>query len=568
MSIHRAFAANSPNRVFLSILLGALAGLCYALLIPTIMTALSVQPVYKGPATNVTTVFGIEIANFRFAAFFVFLCLGILVARSASQMMLLQVSIKFTSDLRRDLYQRITQASMETIDAIGGAKLVAALTEDVRRIVIGARLFPDIIVVSVTLVGMLAYLLFNSFDVFLYVLAAIFVGALSYQVPVYVANRRLRRSRVIFDDLQEAIRALIQGQKELKLDLAKREDFSERVLLAHERDLQDSDERAYRALVVGNNYGDMLSFFVIGAIAFVYINYHAIDKAALLGVVMVLLYITSPIAFLLNAVPELSVARISLEKIAQIRRDLKEEAGCDSRLRIGNWQVQRLENVTYSHSFGGAKAFQIGPIDLEIRRGEVLFIVGGNGSGKSTLSKLISLHYARTGGQIWFDDHAVSVQDIAGARQEIGAIYSDYFLFDRLLGASVDKEEEAARLLKDLGLEGKVRIENGKFSTLALSDGQRRRLALMVALLEDKNLYLFDEWAADQDPLFKEIFYRRILPELRQRGKAVVIISHDDRYFDTADRVVTMENGKIRSERTVHAPETDTKLVLINGKAG
>lgn len=568
MSIHRAFAANSPNRVFLSILLGVLAGLCYALLIPTIMTALSVQPVYKGPATNVTTVFGIEIANFRFAAFFVFLCIGILVARSASQMMLLQVSIKFTSDLRRDLYQRITHASMETIDAIGGAKLVAALTEDVRRIVMGARLFPDIIVVSVTLVGMLAYLLFNSFDVFLYVLAAIFVGALSYQVPVFIANRRLRRSRVIFDDLQEAIRALIQGQKELKLDLAKREDFSERVLLAHERDLQDSDERAYRALVVGNNYGDMLSFFVIGAIAFVYINYHAIDKAALLGVVMVLLYITSPIAFLLNAVPELSVARISLEKIAQIRRDLKEEAGSDSRLRIGNWQVQRLENVTYSHSFGGAKAFQIGPIDLEIRRGEVLFIVGGNGSGKSTLSKLISLHYARTGGQIWFDDHAVSVQDIAGARQEIGAIYSDYFLFDRLLGGSVHKEEEAARLLKDLGLEGKVRIENGKFSTLALSDGQRRRLALMVALLEDKNLYLFDEWAADQDPLFKEIFYRRILPELRQRGKAVVVISHDDRYFDTADRVVTMENGKIRSERTVHAPDMDAKLVLINGKAG
>lgn len=564
MSIHRAFAANSPNRVFLSILLGALAGLCYALLIPTIMTALSVQPVYKGPATNVATVFGIEVANFKFAAFFVLLCLGILAARSTSQMMLLAVSIKFTSHLRRDLYQRITKASMETIDAIGGPKLVAALTEDVRRIVMGARLFPDIIVVSVTLMGMLAYLLYSSVDVFLYVLAAIFIGALSYQVPVQVANRRLRRSRAIFDDLQEAIRALIQGQKELKLDRAKREEFSERVLLVHERDLQKSDERAYRVLVVGNNYGDMLSFFVIGAVAFVYINYHAIDKVALLGVVMVLLYITSPIAFLLNAVPELSMARISLEKIEQIRNDLKEEAGCEGDQRIDQWQVQRLVNVTYSHRFGGARAFQVGPIDLEIRRGEVLFIVGGNGSGKSTLSKLISLHYARTGGDIWFDDHAVSSLSIAGAREEIGAIYSDYFLFDRLLGGSVHKEQEAALLLKELELDGKVRIEDGKFSTLALSDGQRRRLALMVALLEDKNLYLFDEWAADQDPVFKEIFYRRILPDLRRRGKAVVVISHDDRYFDSADRVVTMENGKITSERTVHAPEADAQVSVVS----
>lgn len=560
MSLYREFGAKAPNRVFASIILGAVAGLCYGLLIPTIMTGLSAQPVYKGSATNVAKVFGFEVANFRFAAFFLILCLCIWAARTASQLMLLRVSIEFAADLRRDLYHRIARAPLETIEAIGTPKLVAALSEDVRRVVFGARLCPDIIVVVVTLVGMLSYLLYCSFDVFLYVLAAIFIGALSYQLPIYFANKRLRHSRGVYDELQVAIRALIQGQKELKLDHAKRQDFFERVLLASERELQRSDLRAYTTLTLGKNYGDMLSFFVIGAVAFVYVNYHAIDKATLLGVVMVLLYITSPIAYLLNAVPELSVAKVSLNNIGHIMRELTEEAGFAGRQEIGGWQVQRLENVTYRHGFGGAEAFQVGPIDLEIRRGEVLFIVGGNGSGKSTLSKLISLHYARTGGEIWFDGQVVCPETIAGARQEIGAIYSDYFLFDRLLGKAVGKEQDAARYLQALGLQDKVRIEDGKFSTLALSDGQRRRLALLVALLEDKNLYLFDEWAADQDPTFKEIFYKQILPDLRQRGKAVVVISHDDRYFDLADRIVTMENGKIRSVRAVREAEADLKL--------
>ena len=104
------------------------------------------------------------------------------------------------------------------------------------------------------------------------------------------------------------------------------------------------------------------------------------------------------------------------------------------------------------------------------------------------------------------------------------------------------------RLLKQLKLDHKVTVVNGVFSTLALSDGQRKRLALLVALMEDRDIYLFDEWAADQDPLFKEIFYRTILPELKTKGKVVAVISHDDRYFDVADRILTMEQGRLLPE--------------------
>jgi putative ATP-binding cassette transporter len=88
-------------------------------------------------------------------------------------------------------------------------------------------------------------------------------------------------------------------------------------------------------------------------------------------------------------------------------------------------------------------------------------------------------------------------------------------------------------------------VREGAFSTLALSQGQRKRLALLTAYLEDRPIYLFDEWAADQDPQFKEIFYHHLLPELRARNKTVLVITHDDRYYDVADRLIKLDYGKL-----------------------
>ena len=80
---------------------------------------------------------------------------------------------------------------------------------------------------------------------------------------------------------------------------------------------------------------------------------------------------------------------------------------------------------------------------------------------------------------------------------------------------------------------------------------QPKRLALLVAYLEDRPVYVFDEWASDQDPTYKDVFYRQLLPELRARGKAVVVITHDDHYFSVADRCLRLERGKLVSPEDV-----------------
>lgn len=213
------------------------------------------------------------------------------------------------------------------------------------------------------------------------------------------------------------------------------------------------------------------------------------------------------------------------------------------------WQSLTFEQVCFRYpSRGEETSFAVGPIDLEIKKGEVTFIIGGNGSGKSTMSKLLTHHYRPDDGKICFGGNEVNDDTIASYRQQIFAIYSNYYLFDRLLTDVTEKTEAIAKkYLHELRLDKKVTLKDGMFSTTLLSDGQRKRLALLVAFLEEKELYLFDEWAADQDPEFKDIFYTKILPDLKAMGKAVVVISHDDRYFGLADSILVMAEGKLRS---------------------
>ncbi|MDD5036083.1 MAG: ATP-binding cassette domain-containing protein [Methylococcaceae bacterium] len=176
--------------------------------------------------------------------------------------------------------------------------------------------------------------------------------------------------------------------------------------------------------------------------------------------------------------------------------------------------------------------FTLGPLNLIIHPGELVFLIGGNGSGKSTLALLMVGLYRPESGIIRLDGETITEDKIEKYRQHFSAVFFDFFLFESLLG--FDKlgiDEQVQEYLKLLDLDHKVTIKGGKFSTLGLSQGQRKRLALLVAYLEDRPFYVFDEWAADQDPVFKKIFYGEILASLKSRGKTVIVITHDDAYF-------------------------------------
>ncbi|MTE13851.1 ATP-binding cassette domain-containing protein [Nocardia aurantiaca] len=198
--------------------------------------------------------------------------------------------------------------------------------------------------------------------------------------------------------------------------------------------------------------------------------------------------------------------------------------------------------------------FHLGPLDLTFEPGRITFIVGGNGSGKSTLAKLITGLYVPQHGHLSLNGETVDHENIEWFRQNSSAVFTDFHLFEDYLGFEPGIDDEVRKYLKELQIDHKVTVENGRLSTIALSQGQRKRLALLTALLEDRPIYMFDEWAADQEPKFRDVFYREILVNLKNRGKTVIVITHDDRYFDCADQIVKLDFGRIAEVKELSPP--------------
>ncbi len=561
------FTKKAPNRVFLAMLLGVLAGFGVAMVIPLLMNVIKPTPGGLVPQTSSSLfVFNWEVSDAQFAILFFAICVFTFVARTISQVILIRVAVAVTTDLRAKIYRSISDAPMSAVESTGPSRLMAALTADVPRIVAGARLLPEILTSSMTLIGLFAFLYYLNADVFQFVLICILAGVATYQLPMVLGRRYLVKARHHLDGLHEGIRGLVYGNKELKLSNTKRKAYFDQVLMRSEREVRHAQKVGQSILRVAMNYGSLLSFFIIGSVSFVVINHSSLSKSELVGVIMVLLYVSGPVGMLLGFIPQLMSARISYRKLDRLLAGLPSEQINPMVIEPLGWEAITFEAVRYQH-VGRDKAvsFDLGPVDFEIRKREITFIIGGNGSGKSTLGKLLSLHYHTTDGVIRFGGTVVDSDTVTTFRQSICAIYSDYYLFSRLLVLSSTRmTEKVNHYLRVLELDRKVSLDQGEFSTLDLSDGQRRRLALLVAFVEDRDLYVFDEWAADQDPRFKLVFYREILPELKMQGKAVVVISHDDRYFDLADKVIHMEDGKIRE---VTLQESSSAVVLPLGQA-
>lgn len=552
MKYFSLITTKAPNRVFLSIVLGVIAGLLYAAIIPIVLTSIGDSHTANSSLNDVTEYLGVEVINPKIGLLFFAICIAILLTRSLSEIMLAHVAITLAKDVREKYYERITSAPIESLEKVGSSRLIASINIDIPQLVDGARIFPGLLVNCATLFGMLFFLFYLDANILQLVIIAIVVGAICYRVPMLLGETLFRKVRDARDSLQSSIDGLIMGSKELKSDKLKSDKYVFQVLHPLERNIEDKEKKAQTIIRATMNFGDMLSFLVIGIVVFVATNYYAIPAQELVAVVMVLLYIAGPVGFILNAIPDLVVASVSNRKFNQLMAEIPDEGFNKTIIDLKPFTAIHFRQVSYQYQAQtGERGFCVGPIDLTVSRGQVTFIVGSNGSGKSTFSKVMTLHYTPTSGEIWFGDNQVLPENANSCRRQICAIYTDFYLFERLLlPVSEEILQKARKYLSALQLESKVSISDGKFSTLLLSDGQRKRLALLVAFLEDKAVYLFDEWAADQDPVFRKVFYRELLPELKRQNKVVIVISHDDQYFEQADQLVYMEQGVLDKVET------------------
>ncbi|MFN6465662.1 MAG: cyclic peptide export ABC transporter [Nostoc sp. DedVER02] len=477
-----------------------------------------------------------------------------LITSIISQVMLIRLSQNAVLQLRMRLSRQILASELSHLERLGNPRLLATLTEDIQAVANAVYQMPFIFINLAIVLGCIAYITWLSWLVLVMVCGISVVAIASCQWLLTRGSKLLSLAREDEDQLFKHFRTITEGVKELKLNYRRREDFLEEKLQSTADEFRHHNVNGLTLFATTSSWGQLIFFFALGFVLFALPNLLTINSETRSGYILTFTYLVLPMDNIISKLPLLSKASIALQKIESLGLSLASRTEISTvppALKYG-WHSLKFKGVTHTYyTEQEDNSFTFGPIDLTLYPEELVFIVGGNGSGKSTLAKLITGLYIPDNGETWFDNELISEQNREWYRQHFSVVFSDFYLFEEFLGLkNADLDFQAKKYLKQLQLDHKVKVENGQLSTTALSQGQRKRLALLTAYLEDRPIYLFDEWAADQDPVFKEIFYTQLLPELRSRGKTVLVISHDDRYFHLANRIIKLDYGQIESDKT------------------
>lgn len=474
-----------------------------------------------------------------------------LITNIISQTMLIRLAQTAIFQLRLSLTRQIFSSELAHLEKLGASRLLATLTDDVQMVAEAVRLVPFICTDLAIVVGCLLYITWLSWTMALVILALIGIALTVHDWLMRRARYQLALAREEQDSLFKQFRAVTDGTKELKLHYHRRQAFLENELQPVAAAYRRYNINGLTLFAIIENWGKFLFFATIGLVVFVLPHFLAFNPQIFSGYVLTLIYLTLPMESLISRLPVLSRAGVALSKIESLGLSLKSRSETLSppAAIYRDWKELQLKAITHTYRIEQDTDFVLGPIDLALHPGELVFIVGGNGSGKSTLAKLITGLYLPETGEIRLDGQRIDEQNCEWYRQHFTVVFADFYLFDRLLGLEEIDSETPQRYLEQLNLNHKIRIEQGKLSTTQLSQGQRKRLALLTAYLENRPIYLFDEWAADQDPTFKHLFYTQLLPDLRNQGKTILVISHDDHYFHLADRLIKLDYGKVEYEQ-------------------
>ncbi|BBR12718.1 multidrug ABC transporter permease/ATP-binding protein [Aeromonas caviae] len=467
------------------------------------------------------------------------LVLLLLVITLGSQLALTTLGHHFVYRLRGRLLKQLLDTDVARLRQIGQGPLLASLSSDIGQITIAFVRLPELVQGLVLTLGSIIYLGLLSPALLgvtaLWVTVTMVVGWLLVN-RVY---RHLAHMRQAEDRLYQNYQSIIAGSKELALNRERAYFVYHQLYEQNARDYREQIIRADTYHLSAVNWSNIMMLGAIGLVFFLANGLGWANTNVAATFALTLLFLRTPLLQGIGALPTLIAAQVAFDKIAALNLAEPDEA-FPLPPAPRPWQRIELEQVSFHYQ--GEGGFSVGPINLVIERGEQIFLIGGNGSGKSTLAMLLTGLYQPVSGRILLDGEPVS--DRNGYLGLFSAIFTDYHLFQHLLGPE-PKEALVAEWLERLQMGSKLAIEDGFIADIDLSQGQRKRVALLLALAEQREVMLFDEWAADQDPQFRRIFYQVLLPRLKEMGKTVIAISHDDHYFSLADRLLEMRQGRL-----------------------
>jgi len=460
--------------------------------------------------------------------------------------------------LRLRICGKLIHAPLRLIEDQDAGKIFTLIGHESERLASVAKDFIVTFQAGIVLVVALAYLTWLSPPSFAFATITIVIGAAAYYWHESKAKMRYRQAREKEVEYFDTMYDLLHGFRDLKLDRAQQGEIMTHLetVSGEFSALSAASARLYQ---ISELVSQAFSFVLIAVIVFLLPLIFPASAGSTYQLLATVLYLLAPVEQMISSVPAFSQGAVALGNITR----LEDALGADSAREAGlpgtppPFERIDLEQVRFEfHSAVDGESFEVGPIDLSLRRGEILLVRGGNGAGKTTLLKLIAGLYQPASGKILLDGRPIEGLRAAGYRELFAVIFSDPYLMQRLYGLGDLDAAMVKALLTELELDRKTTLRDRRFSSTRLSVGQRKRLAYAISRLRDREIYIFDEFAADQDPQFRTYFYTVLLPRLKSEGKTVIAVTHDERWFGAGDRLVSLEYGKIVAAEPVPLAHT------------
>lgn len=450
------------------------------------------------------------------------------------------------ADWRTAMHERVRRLELNDFERIGGTDVYDAVTRNTAAVTNVGTVVAAQASMLIGLIAVCIYTYFLSTLAFIIYLVVFGLGA----VATVVSQRQMTRGVAVAhgDETRylSFLRQLLGGFKEVRLHDRRGQELQASHLEPASHDLQSANIQLGIATTTGGAVFHGMLWASVGVVMFV-LPFWIGDKTVIIQAIYVGIFLRGYLASLLANLPQMTGAEAALAELERVNRML-DEHGHDipSKPAVPVFGSVDLRGVVFSYRQpDGEPGFTVGPLDLSLSRGELLFIVGENGGGKSTILKLLCRLYAPDAGVVLLDGNPVDDNTVSSFRGLFSAVFADFHLFDRLYGMPDCTDAKANALLEEFGIGQKVQVIDGAFTTTDLSRGQRQRLALVVAILEERPIMVLDEIAADQDPGFRAHLYGTVLPRLKGAGRTLVVVSHDNRYYDVADRIVTVADGRL-----------------------
>lgn len=461
--------------------------------------------------------------------------------------------------VRVRLMDYVRQSDLLPLEAIGRAEIVAAITRETSTLTLASNTLAFAAQGTLLILLVTIYVAYLSLLAFALSVLIVGTGALLFHAKTRRLAIEQREAARWENRLYDRLSDLLDGFKEVRLNRARSDELFDDIVevsrSAANIKIRTQSETYKRMILLQSSL-----YTLLGAVAFVVPTFtETIASGSITKTVTALIFIVAACFGLVQSIPIIAAANGAADKVDQLETKLRQIARVapDEVEPRAKFDMVEMRDVEFRYvDKWSDTAFKVGPFNFTLRSGDLVFLTGGNGSGKSTFMKLLAGFYRPDSGSLLLDGVPVSQDTIDQYRSLISAIFPDFHLFQRLYGIPDLDRAELARLLMLFRLIDKTEIRDGEFSTVDLSSGQRRRLALTVSLLEKRPLLLLDEWAADQDPEFRRKFYFELLPALNRAGITIVAISHDDRYIDEMEvpaRRLHMDEGRFVEQNSVEA---------------